>query len=462
MKLNTIIVGAGLTGLTVAHKIRLQDQQHSLLIIDKAETAGGVIRTHRENNFISEIGPHGFLDNNEISQGILAETGLDQEAVRAPLMDFVRYVYHKGKLNMIEQTPFKIAKAPLISWPSKFRVLGDIFKRPLKGEPTIAQWVEHRFGAAMIPYMDAAFTGTYAGDIHQLRVDAVMPGVRAIEKQYGSVIRGLIAKAIAKKRSGAKKSFIMPAMTSFPQGMARLPERLAEQFTQEELLLETGISAIARENNGWSVTCEDGTRHEAEQLVLALPTNAALKLLTSLKAGMPQQEIPEAWIVSVIMGYENAEIPPGFGFLTPESEKRFSLGCLFSSNMFPGRAPDNHIVIETLVGGRRHPERVAMDDSSITQQAIKDIEDILGLKNPVYTTVLRSKSGIPQLEEGYTDLLSWRDALVRTNPGLHICGFGWEGIGLNDMMKTGTKVAEAIHSTRTSGSSDAEAKGIYF
>lgn len=462
MKLNTIIVGAGLTGLTVAHKLRLQDHDHRLLIIDKAEVPGGAIRTHREQDFIAEIGPHGFLDNNEISQGILAETGLDKEAVRAPLMDFVRYVYHKGKLNMIEQTPLKIAKAPLISWPAKFRVLGDIFKSRLEGEPTIAQWVEHRFGAAMIPYMDAAFTGTYAGDIHRLRIDAVMPGVRAIEKQYGSVIRGLIAKAIAHKKNGAKKSFIMPAMTSFPKGMIRLPEKLAEQFSPEELLLGTDITAITREDDGWSVTTEGGVRYEAEQLVLALPTNIALKLLTSLKAGMPQQEIPEAWIVSVIMGYKNAEIPPGFGFLTPESEHRFSLGCLFSSNMFPGRAPDDHIVIETLVGGRRHPERVAMEDSTIIERASKDIEDILGLKNPTYTTVLRSKSGIPQLEEGYTDLLSWRDALVRTNPGLHICGFGWEGIGLNDMMKTGTKVAEAIHAARTSGTSDAEAKGIYF
>lgn len=462
MKLDTIIVGAGLTGLTVAHKLRLQDPGHRLLILDKAESAGGAIRTHREEDFISEIGPHGFLDNNEISQGILAETGLDKEAVRAPLMDFVRYVYHKGKLNMIEQTPFKIAKAPLISWPAKFRVLGDIFKRPLQGEPTIAQWVEHRFGAAMIPYMDAAFTGTYAGDIHRLRVDAVMPGVRAIEKQYGSVIRGLIAKAIAKKRSGAKKSFIMPAMTSFPNGMIRLPERLAEQFSAEELLLSTGISAIKRQENGWSVTSEEGTIYSAEQLVLALPTNAALSLLESLRAGMPQQDIPEAWIVSVILGYKNAQIPPGFGFLTPESENRFSLGCLFSSNMFPGRAPDNHIVIETLVGGRRHPERVAMDDATLIERASKDIEEILGLKNATYTRVLRSKSGIPQLEEGYTNLLSWRDALVRTHPGLHICGFGWEGIGLNDMMKTGTKVAEAIHSARNSGSSEAEAKGIYF
>lgn len=462
MKLDTIIVGAGLTGLTVAHKLRLQDEGHRLLIIDKADTPGGAIRTHQEDGFISEIGPHGFLDNNEISQGILAETGLDKEAVRAPLMDFVRYVYHKGKLNMIEQTPFKIAKAPLISWPAKFRVLGDIFKSPLGGEPTIAQWVEHRFGAAMIPYMDAAFTGTYAGDIYRLRVDAVMPGVRVIEKQYGSVIRGLIAKAIAKKKSGAKKSFIMPAMTSFPNGMTRLPERLAEQFSKEELLLQTGISAIARREDGWSVTTENGTQYEAEQLVLALPTNVALKLLTSLKAGMPQQEIPEARIVSVIMGYKNSEIPPGFGFLTPESENRFSLGCLFSSNMFPGRAPENHIVIETLVGGRRHPERVAMDDATITQRATEDIDEILNLKNPSYTRVLRSNSGIPQLEENYTDLLSWRDALVRTNPGLHICGFGWEGIGLNDMMKTGTEVAKAIHTTRRSGTSDAEAKGIYF
>lgn len=461
--LDTIIVGAGLSGLTVAHKLRLKDKRHKLLLIDKNEQPGGVIRTHRENGFISEIGPHGFLDNSEASKLILAETGLDKEAVKAPLIDFVRYVYLNGKLNMIPQTPRKIAMAPLIPWRDKFRVLQELWQSPLEGEPTVAKWINHRFGPALLPYIDAVFTGTYAGDFNALTIDGVMPGVRQLEKQYGSVIRGLIAKAFQKKKSGKRAKFTMPAMTSFPNGMARLPEKLAEQFKPEEFLMGTGVTAIARGENGWGVQTDTGAEFHASQLVLALPTNTALQLLAPLNAGMPATSIPEAWIVSVIMGFENTVLPPGFGFLTPEVEQRFTLGCLFSSNMFPGRAPDGHVVIETLVGGKRHPERVALDDETLIQKALADIKNILDLpKAPVYSTVLRSNEGIPQLEKGYPELLAWRDALSKTHPGLHVCGFGWEGIGLNDMMKTATYVAEAIRNSAQSGSTQAEIKGIYF
>lgn len=461
--LDTIIVGAGLSGLTVAHKLRLKDKQHKLLLIDKNEQPGGVIRTHRENGFISEIGPHGFLDNSEASKLILAETGLDKEAVKAPLIDFVRYVYLNGKLNMIPQTPKKIAMAPLISWKDKFRVLQELWQSPLEGEPTVAKWINHRFGPALLPYIDAVFTGTYAGDYNALTIDGVMPGVRQLEKQYGSVLRGLIAKAFQKKKSGQATKFAMPAMTSFPNGMARLPEKLAEQFTPEELLMGTGVTAIARGENGWGVQTDKGEVFHASQLVLALPTNIALQLLASLNAGMPVASIPEAWMVSVIMGFENTVLPPGFGFLTPEVEQRFTLGSLFSSNMFPGRAPEGHVVIETLVGGKRHPERVDLDDETLIQKALADIQDILDLpKTPVYTTVLRSNGGIPQLEKGYPELLAWRDALSKTHPGLHVCGFGWEGIGLNDMMKTATNVAHAVRNSAQSGSAQVEIKGIYF
>ena len=252
-------------------------------------------------------------------------------------------------------------------------------------------------------------------------------------------------------------------MISFPSGMERLPEKLAEQFSDEEILLNTKITQIARGENGWGVRTEYGEEFHAADLVLAVPTNTALKLLKPLNAGMPMESIPEAWIVSVVMGFASAVLPPGFGFLIPEIEKRFSLGCMFSSNMFAGRAPEGHIIMETLVGGKRHLERVQLSDEELIKNALADMQDILDLpKEPVYTRVLRSNGGIPQLEKGYTELLSWRDALVKTHPGLHVCGFGWEGIGLNEMMKTGTNVADAIRQSKRSGSGEVEIKGIYF
>lgn len=462
----TIIIGGGLSGLTVAHKLRLNSPQHRFLLLEKNESTGGVIRTHRESGYISEIGPHGFLDNCQESQELLRETGLDRECVKAPLSEFVRYVYLRGKLQCIPQTPLKIAMAPLIPWLDKFRVLGEAFQPPLAGEPTVAKWVDHRFGKALLPFADAVFTGTYAGDFDRLAIDAVMPGVRALEKAHGSVLRGVAAKLLrrSKDRGVPKKKLAMPAMTSFANGMTRLPERLTEPLIEGvNLQLGCGATAIGHLDNRWQVTTAAGIL-TADNLVLATPINVSLRLLTAIAPDLEGVRVPETWIQTVVFGFgPGVVLPPGFGFLTPECEQRFTLGSLFSSNMFPGRAPNGHVLFETLLGGRRHPERLELDRQEMIARSLADAREILGIREqPLYTAVLRSDGGIPQLEQGYPRLLARRDALTGAFPGLHVCGFGWEGIGLNDMMKTATRVAQALLEATASATGEAEVKKIYF
>lgn len=463
----TIILGGGLSGLTVAHKLQLKNPSHSFCLLEKTDKTGGVIRTNNDQGYITEIGPHGFLDNCDESRQILAETGLDQECIKAPLIDFVRYVYLNGKLNLIPQTAAKIIKAPLIPWSAKLRVLTELWQPPLEGEPTVAKWINHRFGPALLPYLDAVYTGTYAGDFNRLTIDSVMPGVRALEKEHGSVLRGLFAKMMQmkKQRTGEKKAgFRMPAMTSFPSGMQRLPQKLAEKLTVgKNLQLNTTVTAVKADKAGWQIESSKG-QFQAQNVVIALPINAALKLLGQIDRNLPLQAVPETWIATVVFGFgEGVQLPTGFGYLTPEQEQRFTLGSLFSSNMFPGRAPQGNIVFETLVGGRRHPERLLFDDKTLSQKAFEDVREILQLsKEPIYTTVLRSKGGIPQLEKGYPQLLAWRQKFLETQTGLQVVGFGWEGIGLNDMMKCASIAADAILSASTASRNSAELKGVYF
>ncbi len=464
--LDTLIIGGGLSGLTVAHVLRKHSPDHRYQILEKAAGTGGVIRSHRENGYISEIGPHGFLDNCLESRQLLLETGLDRECVKAPLSHFVRYVCLNGRLCCIPQTPKKIVMAPLIPWQDKLRVLADLWITPLEGEPTVAKWVAHRFGPALLPFADAVFTGTYAGDFNELTIDSVMPGVRALEKEHGSVIRGFLAKMWQARRSGKTgKKLTMPAMTSFPEGMSRLPERLSEELRLGvDLQLNCGARSITRSPSGWQVSTEDGRVHTAKNLVLALPINMGLRLLRDIAPPGPLAQVPEAWIATVVFGFAGGNrLPPGFGYLTPEQEDRFSLGSLFSSNMFPGRAPAGHIAFETLVGGRRHPERLELDDATITRMALQDVREILELTGePVYSKVLRPEGGIPQLARNYPLLLAWRDRLLQENPGLLLCGFGWEGIGINDMIKTAVRTAQTLQNVSGPAGYRREVKGVYF
>jgi oxygen-dependent protoporphyrinogen oxidase len=379
------------------------------------------------------------------------------------LDEFVRYICLNSRLNLIPQNPKKIIRSNLVSLPAKLRVLADLWKKPRAEEQTVAEWAAYRFGKSMLPFVDAVLTGTYAGDLNRLSIDAVFPGIRQVELKSGSVIRGMIQKRKEGKaqsqQSSARK---LPAMVSFPQGMGWLPEALA---ANTNMLCETEVSGLLKKENGWEIKTADKT-YEAQNLVLALSVNQSLALLNNcegLAAESPVSSIPEARIVTVALGFtDSAEIPFGFGYLAPEQEKRFALGALFSTHMFPGRAPDRHMLLEALVGGRRHPEKLELDDDTLINKTYADLKELIHLPDPpVFSKVLRSTHGIPQLEIGYPKLLAWRNSLVQKNPTLHVCGFGWDGIGINDMTKSAKKVAEALAAGSTA-TGETEVKGVYF
>jgi oxygen-dependent protoporphyrinogen oxidase len=462
--IDTLIIGGGLSGLTVAHFLQKYRPGTNITILEKSSSPGGAIRSFHQDDYLAEWGAHGFLDNIEASRELLVDTGLDREAQKAPLDEFVRYICLNGKLNLIPQTPKKIIRSDLVSLPSKLRVLADLWKKPRPEEQSVADWAAYRFGAGLLPFVDAVLTGTYAGDLNRLSIDAVFPGIRALELEKGSVIRGLLQKRkMAKEKQQAAPRNKLPAMISFPQGMGRLPEVLA---ADKNLLCSLEVKSIHKNENGWEVRSAD-QNYLADSIVLALSVNQSLSLLqnaSGLREELsPVDSIPEARIVTIAMGFdETAEIPFGFGYLAPEQEKRFAMGALFSTHMFPGRAPKGHMLLEALIGGRRHPEKLELDDDILVQKTYDDLRQLIHLPEPpIFTKVLRPDHGIPQLEMGYPRLLDWRTRLVGNNKGLYICGFGWEGIGINDMTKSAKQVAAAIVAG-IAAERETEVKGVYF
>lgn len=463
---DVLIAGAGLSGLSVASFLKAENPDSSLVVLEKSERPGGAILSHSEEGYLAEWGAHGFLDNCEESRRLISLAGLEGEVEKAPLGKFVRYICLNGKLNLIPQNPRKILLSNLVPLWAKLRVVGELWKKPLEGEPSVADWVTYRFGRSILPFADAVFTGTYAGDIDRLKIDAVMPGIRKLEQEHGSLVRGLLHKRKeAQKDSARSKRISLPAMTSFKTGMARFPQALAAGLRlHDELFYRTEVTRVSPVENGWEVAT---TQHNirCQNLVLALPVNNALSLLENVDGidHPPMPKVPEARIATIALGFtDKAQVPFGFGYLAPEREKRFALGTLFSSHMFPGRAPRGHVLMEALVGGRRHPDRLELDDETMIRRVYEDLSQLLVLpEKPCFTHVMRPRAGIPQLEGGYPALLSWLEH-VHNSKGLHVCGFGWHGIGINDMTKEAKKVADNILLDTRTRLGESEVKGVYF
>lgn len=458
---DTIIIGAGISGLSVGAFLKQKNPNIDMLILEKSDRPGGVIKTHMENGFLMEWGAHGFLDNAPASRQLLDFADVQHLVQKAPLANFVRYICLNSKLALIPQTPPKIIFANLISWTQKFRVIMEIFKKPLLNDPTVKEWSNHRFGSALEPFVDAVFTGTYAGDIEKLSIDAVMPGIRQLEKNSGSVIMGLLHKRKLMKQSKENKpqKLELPAMTSFVEGMETFPKLIANKLTSH-IRYQTKVKNVNFQNGFWQISTDEKV-YKSKHLIIATPINIAIELLNDITT--PIEKLPEAHLATVGLGFEsNAKIPFGFGYLAPKKENRFALGTLFSTHMFPGRAPKNKQFVEVLVGGSRNPEYLQHSDEQMIDQVYKDISQLMVLPDrPVFSKVLRTKVGIPQLVQGYYRYLDWRQNLKKQYKNLHIIGFGWDGIGINDMIKEAMRTSEEIISGDEKNK-ESEVKGVYF
>jgi oxygen-dependent protoporphyrinogen oxidase len=453
---DTIIIGAGLSGLAAAHFLQKLRPEASLLILEKENRPGGAVLSFHDQGFLAEWGPHGFLNNTAESLEILHDTGLMAKAQLAPLGNFVRFVCYKGRLMQLPQNPKQLLSTHLLSLPAKFRLLGDLFIKPIEGDQTISQWAARRFGNGILHLVDAAVTGTFAGDFTQLSIDAVMPGLRDMEKSSGSVLRAL--KKRKKDKSSGKSSLELPAMVSFPGGMEDLIKTLQ---MNKPIRFGSMVKAVIKSKEGWDVEMLEDRFHCAN-LIIALPVNQALPLLAP-HAKPPITEVPTAAINNVVMGFtDKAKIPFGFGYLAPEVDKRFTMGVMFSSHMFPGRCPAGTVLIEALVGGRRHPERLDLSDEELCRRVFDDISQLIELpEKPFFTKVLRPKAAIPQLEMDHPALLAWRRQLCAENNGLFVCGFGWDGIGMNEMVKSAKKAVNDLKEG-TASASKAKLKPVYF
>jgi oxygen-dependent protoporphyrinogen oxidase len=452
---DVIIVGGGLSGLSAAHFVRTLIPGLKALVIEKSTRPGGAVQTFKQAGFQGEWGPHGFLDNTVESQELLRDTGLYDEVQAAPLGDFYRYVCHRGRLVRLPQSLKTVLATPLVSPFGKLRALADLWKSPRSQAMTIGDWVEYRFGREILPLVDAAVTGSFAGDYTKLCIDAVMPGVRTLEMEAGSVLRGLIRK----KRSGGKKLDRLPSMLNFPDGMERLIKVLS---TGQEVAYNTLVQGVVRQSQGWQVQTDQGLV-AGDHVILALPVNQCLQLISSFRPP-PIACVPVSKILNVVMGFAgSAKVPYGFGYLAPEREGRFTLGAMFTSHMFPDRAPQGQVLIEALVGGRRHPERLVLSDEEIIKQVYADVSQLMDLPQPpLFVKVLRPEHGIPQLEMDHPRLLAWRQGIEQEFPGLHICGFGWDGIGMNDMIKSAQKTVVAVAAGGLRPEEEAKVKPVYF
>ncbi len=444
-----LVIGGGMTGLCAAYYLARQVGEEALMLIEAEPAVGGTSRTDYEDGFTCEWGPNGFLDKEPLTLRWAEDLGITTEIQRSDEASAHRFLYRNGRLHEIKGPP-AFFFSPLLSRRARARLLCEPFVRGKRDDSpeTIWDFAARRIGREAADILVSSMvSGVYGGDAKKLSLAHCFPQMAAMEREYGSLTRALFSK----KRSNKAASAAGPSgtLTSFNKGIGFLPEAAAQQLNR---CIRTGVGAtrVRRIKDAYEITTTTGDTIAARAVVVAVPAFTAAAMTEGLDQHLPAalKGIPYAGLSVICAGYRRDDVGhdlDGFGFLAPRTEDLRALGCIWTSTIFPGRAPVDWVMLRVMYGGSTDPDAVTLDDSELVACLEKDIHPLLDIcRRPEFLRVYRHKRGIPQYHLGHGVRLKSIEAAEAHNPGLVFAGNAYRGVSLNDCVVSAHRAVEKV------------------
>jgi oxygen-dependent protoporphyrinogen oxidase len=444
------VVGAGLTGLTTA--FRLKQRGHRVVVYEASERIGGTIKSERREGYLAELGPNSLAAPTGIVAALLAELGLDGSKVAASPTARNRYIIRRGRLVRLPMSPPELLTTRLLSNGAKLAIFGEPLieaaDSPL--EESVAAFVRRRFNQEVVDYIANPFlAGIFAGDPEQLSVRHAAPQLHALERSHGSVMKAFVQMTRAQRETGRGPGG-PDSIISFRNGLQELPNALGRALSGE-IRLRAPVTQLRHGPRGWTVGAAFQTPELYDAVVYAAPAHCLDEIDLDLPGGERLSTLasiihPPVGVLA--LGFRRDQVAhalDGFGFLTPEVERRRVLGAVFSSSLFPERAPEGHVMLTVFIGGTRDPDLVQADLQTMTARVLDDLRPLLGTRgDPTFRAVQIWPKAIPQYVLGYGRFKEIAEDVERRNPGLVLAGTYRDGISLGDAMTSGEQASARV------------------
>lgn len=495
--LDTVIVGAGISGLTTAlvrfdyfkilhhpdkntitnsiqHPTMQQALQSehsnsisSILITESRGRVGGNITTvsNDDQGLLWEEGPNSFQPSDAILKAAV-DAGITDELVlgdpTAP-----RFVYWEGRLRPTPSGP-DVLTFDLMSILGKIRAglgaLGIKESMPEK-EESVEQFVRRNLGDEVFYRLIEPFcSGVYAGDPTKLSMKAAFGKVYDLEKKGGSIIGGVL-KLIQERKANppAPRDPRLPpkpagqTVGSFRRGLKTLPEAIANKMS-DAIRTSWTLKRISKEISGeeslYRLTYDtpQGQKEiRTRTVALTVPSYVASDLLRDVSSvaadAIGNFDYPP--VAAVTLAYPETAIRedrldnqgqlPGFGQLHPRTQGITTLGTIYSSSLFPNRIPAGEVLLLSYFGGALNRAVATMKEEDIIAQVDKDLRKML-LKNdapaPKKVAVRVWPRAIPQFNVGHLEA-------VETAQG-ELKKAGWDGVLLGGNYVSGVALGKCV------------------
>ncbi|MBI5098138.1 MAG: protoporphyrinogen oxidase [Nitrospirae bacterium] len=457
------IVGGGISGLTVAYallnssKFQVPSYKFEITVLESDSRSGGKIWTDKTDGFLCEKGANGFLDNKLRTLELCKSLGI--EPVRSNENSKKRFIYLNGQLNALPESPLAFIKSDLLSFGGKLRMLLEYNAPKGPEDETVADFIIRRLGKeALEKLIDPMCSGIYAGDPYKMSIKSCFARIKELEQEYGGLLKALMQIRRKKKKELTQNSKLKTqnkvsvapggTLTSFYNGAQTITDALAEKLG-DRLHLGVSVHGIVKNGNVYQLYTSKDTV-EADIVILASPAYAAAEILKDFDIGISKtlSDIPYPHVSVVCFGYKKDKVGHplnGFGFLVPHIEGRKILGTLWDSSIFPNRASEGYALLRTMVGGSKSPEIAALDDDKIISMVFDELKPVLSFKtDPDMIRIYRWEKAIPQYLLGHSKKVKSIEEQLKSYPGLYLTGNAYKGIGINDCVENGYKLADEI------------------
>lgn len=465
---HVVIVGGGIAGLSTAWYLRKAAREAGIelqiTVLESSDRWGGKIRTETiaapgTEPFVVEAGPDSFITQKPWGLQLARELGLSERLLGTN--DHMRrvFVLNHGKPTPLPDgvlliVPTKLrpfALSSLISPLGKLRMGLDLLLPPKRDgrDETIAEFIQRRLGSeALEKIAEPLMSGIYNAEAEKQSLLATFPRFRAIEEEYGSLIRGMIA---ARKKHPAPQPSAEPKTTLFTSlraGTEELVHALVAQV-EADLRLNSHVARIERSEVGeYHLMLASGETLHADAVILATPAYMAAALIKDL-APLAAEGLESIRYVStgtLSLAFRRSEIRhplDGFGLVIPRSEKRPINAVTWSSTKFNHRAPEDHVLLRVFFGGSRHPEMMQLNDENLLNIVRSELEVLMGISaEPAFHRIYRWQRANPQYDTGHLERV---DAIEAALPeGIYVTGSPYRGIGIPDCVYQAQNTAKGV------------------
>ena len=437
MKVDTVIIGGGISGLSTANF--LSKKTSDFLILESHNRVGGTINSSKVDGYILENGPNTVLDNNTAIQELLSDLNIKEELIYPDLKKISnRYLLINDRLEKIPLTILEFLLTPVLSIYSKIKIFSEILVPRHINDTDVESFIKRRFGKEFHDNLIVPFlTGIYADTTSKMSTKNTLKKMWELEQKHGSIIIGLI-----KERNKNSKAKIF----TIDGGLSKITELLSKKFINQ-LMLNTKVSSIVKLNESYKITLNEGEDIFCKQIISTIPSYSLKDIVfdDNLKGVLSKVNYNPIDVFHFGFDRDALDVKiDGFGLLTKPQDKKSFLGVLFSSNIFGHVSSNKKFLITVLAGGDRQKDLCKKSPKVLEEEILNEIEHLLKLKSePEFKNHYRWSKGIPSYSMSVTKLQKDIKIFEEANKGFYIIGNYHLGVSVSDCIKNSKELVEA-------------------